>query len=98
MSAAAAPRKPKKGAVSSPLKVEVAMGGGGGEDGAGSLLALAGGEEGRGQATTQLLRFAWICLPPRFFFFLVSVDWNCHGQEQKYNNIPVFLHALMGRD
>ena len=80
------------------------MGGGGGEDGAGSLLALAGGEEGRGQgqgqATTQLLRFAWICLPPRlfFFFFLVSVDWNCHGQEQKYNNIPVFLHALMGRD
>jgi hypothetical protein len=50
------------------------------------FLLSPGGEDGRsqgqGQATTQLLRFAWICVPPRFFF-LLSVDWNCHGQEQK---------------
>ena len=47
MSAAAAPRKPKKGAVSSPLKVEPAMG---------SRRPGKRGEDGRGQAQATMIQ------------------------------------------
>jgi len=47
MRAAAAPRKPKKGAVSSPLKVEPAMG---------SRRPGKRGEDGRGQAQATMIQ------------------------------------------
>jgi len=71
MSAAAAPRKPKKGAVSSPLKVEPAMG---------SRLAGEEREDGRdqGQATTILragarsLSFSVDSGEKQYYFFMGS--------------------------
>jgi hypothetical protein len=57
------------------------------------LLSPAG-EDGRGQATTQLLGLAWICVPPRLFLWTgIAIARN-----KKYNKILLFFHGLMGRD
>ena len=93
MSAAAAPRKPKKGAVSSPLKVEPAMG---------SRRPGKRGEDGRGQAQATMIQPLLVAGARSDSLALLSlalsVDSSNRQREKKSNNtICSWAHGLIFR-